>query len=524
MVLIVETPQKIEIKENKLSIKELFIILLSWIFLWLLQNYFLFWTNLNWISFLIFMLFYYLVFAFLSIKLNIKITNKVITVWALVILISIFKLLRAWETITLFNNLSIIFLNLLIIVLILKENFEKIKLSDYILWYINIIFWSLFWLLIWLENLISTKCTLKLNMLWWKWNNIFKWILMTIPLIFIFIQLFSSADIIFKNILDSVFNFDFLLNINIWIRLINILIFIAIFTWIFTYLLTNYKNKKEEIELETTFDDKKHIEINIMLFSIVVLFLFFIILQINYLFAWEQIFLNQWYTYSEYAKKWFIELIITAVIVSILLWKIDDYLYSHKKISDSKIYKLLSSSLIILTIVILISAFYKLYLYINAYWLTETRFYSYMFIVILWISLLMLLVKMYKFIKEWHFIIIVFSFYLAWLLISNIINPESFISDHNLNKIYKWRLSTDYSYIQKRSSDAIDNVIVAYKRQSWDDRDSIRQNLCDILKKSKNDLTNWKNMNYSTYKAYKKLLPLESELNCTIDDNKNILR
>lgn len=519
MVLIVETLQKVEMKENKLSIKELIIILFSWILLWLLQNYFLFWTNLNWISFFIFIIFYYLVFIFLAIKLDIKIPNNVILIWSLVILISIFKLFRAWWTITLFNNLSIIFLNLLIIVLILKEKFEKIKLIDYLSWYINIIFWSLFWLLIWLENLISTKWTIKLSILWWKWNNILKWVLMTIPLIFIFIQLFSSADVIFKNILDSIFNFDFLLNVNIWIRLVNILIFIAIFTWIFTYLLTNYKNKKEEVELENTFDDKKHIEINIMLSSIVILFLSFIILQINYLFAWEQIFLNQWYTYSEYAKRWFVELIITAVIVSMLLWKIDDYLYFHKKNSDSKTYKFLSSALIILTIIILVSAFYRLYLYINAYWLTETRFYSYMFIVILWISLLMFLIKIYKFIKEWHFIIIIFSFYLVWLLISNIINPESFISDYNLNKTYKWRLSTDYSYIQKRSSDAIDNIILSYKKQSWEDKDTIKQNLCDILKKSKNDLSNWKNMNYSTYKAYKKLLPLESELNCIIDDN-----
>lgn len=513
----IELNTKVQEKTKvQISLKSLIIIFITWIFLWIFQNYLLFWIDKSWISFQIFIIIYLLSLVLICRRVKIKLDLKIYLIILSIVAFSIFKAIRIGDFISWLNNFAIIFLNLFLITIIIKRKIENIKLSDYFIWYIRLIVSPIFWIFLWLKQFLELKLNIK-KIIDWKYINVVKWVFMTIPILYIFISLFASSDLIFWNFVKNFFDLSFLFNFDVNIRIINIIFFSIIFIWFFSFLIITHFEFEKETEKEIVFDNKKHIEINIMLTSIVLLFITFVFLQINYLFAWEQAILSQWYTYAEYAKSWFYELIIIAIIVFILLWKIDDYLYSHKKVSESKTYKILSSMLIILTIIILLSAFYRLYLYENAYWFTETRFYSYVFIITLWLSLIVILIRIYEFIKEWHFIFSIFSLYLLSLFICNIINPESLITIHNLNKQYIWTQRTDFSYIERRSADAIDNMLKSYDSSKGKDKISLKKELCSMLEDINENKANWKEFNFANYYAHNKLLKYEKWLNCKND-------
>lgn len=162
---------------------------------------------------------------------------------------------------------------------------------------------------------------------------------MAIPLIFIFTVLFSSADLVFQKFITDLFNFKIFDILQASERLINAIFFSIVFVGIFTFVSYSIRTFKKEEELEMAVDDTKHIEIYIMLSLVSLLFLTFIVIQIGYLFGGEQMILSAGHTYAEYATKGFQELSIIALIVFVLFWKIDHYLYAHKKPSNSPVYK-----------------------------------------------------------------------------------------------------------------------------------------------------------------------------------------
>ncbi len=133
--------------------------------------------------------------------------------------------------------------------------------------------------------------------------HILKGIFMAIPLVFIFTALFSSADLVFQNFLKNLFNFKTFDLIHISERLINIIFFCVVFVGVFTFISYAVRAFKKEEEKIWVIDDKKHIEINIMLSIISLLFLIFVIVQLGYLFGGEQMILSAGHTYAEYATR-----------------------------------------------------------------------------------------------------------------------------------------------------------------------------------------------------------------------------
>lgn len=504
-------------KKNIFSLKELWIIFWFWVFLWVVHNYLMYWFS-NWIWTPIFTFIFLISIYIVSYLLNIKLNKNFYLISFTILILSIFKMIRVWSILNNLNTIGIFLLYILLFKIIIKEKFREIKAVDYFPWFIKTIFWAILWIWIWLWSLI--KLWIKLPKLDNK-VHIIKWILMSLPLIFVFSMLFSSADLVFNKILSNILDLNILDLFDFNWRVINFLFFWIIFIWIFTYIFFQIRTFSEKTnEKELVYDDKKHIEINIVLWLTSILFLVFVVLQIWYLFSSENFIISQWYTYSEYARKWFTELSFIAFIVFILLWKIDEYLYWHKK-KSSDTYKILATILISLTILVLFSAIYRLWLYENAYGFTEIRFYGYIFIAILFSSLLVMLYKVLFFIDEWLFIIINLYFYLIGIIFSNIFNPEAFISNHNTNKMYRWSISTDFSYIWWMSSDAIDSMLSSYLKAKEEQKTSMEWQFCKMIEKLEEKNIDWRAYNYSNSHAYNLLLPMKTKFNCK---NNNILR
>lgn len=497
------------------SLRELLIFLGFWVFLWVAHNYLMY--NLSdGVSIPLFAVLFLSSLYSVARILKIAINRNMYIVWVGIFVFSLFQSIRVGGMLTSFNTFSIYFTSLLLLTLLIKERFEDIKMGDYFEWFIKITFGSLVGSVVWLKNLMSFGIKLTGS---GKNIHILKGVLMAIPLVVIFTLLFSSADIVFQTFLNNLFAFRVFDLIRAGGRLINVGFFSLAFIGLFTFVASIIRTaKKEDITVkDIVVDDKKHIEINVMLSFVSLLFLVFMLVQASYLFGSEQVILSTGHTYAEYATKGFQELSIIAIIVFFLFWKIDHYLYAHKKPSNSRIYKWLSSLIVFLTILMLFSAFHRLYLYETTYGYTEVRFYGYVFIIILWLSLLITLYKIQSFIKEGHFLISIISLYGAALLVCNVINPESFITESNTIKTYRGSLRMDSSYIWGRSEDAIDNMIKTYDTLAPDKKKEMESQFCNTLRKLGKEYS-WQEFNYSKYHAWNVLSVREKEFNCTTSD------
>src|SRR4030042_2613349 len=153
-------------------------------------------------------------------------------------------------------------------------------------------------------------------------SQVVKGILMAIPVLFVFLLLFSSADLIFQKYVSD------LISIYIEPEAISrsILVLIATLVYIGAY---TYSFRKKENQIAAQQNSKGHsvghIESSILLGSVNVLFFIFILVQLTYLFGGESNISAQGFTYAEYARRGFFELIAVAIISLLLLFFAEKY-------------------------------------------------------------------------------------------------------------------------------------------------------------------------------------------------------
>jgi hypothetical protein len=123
----------------------------------------------------------------------------------------------------------------------------------------------------------------------------------------------------------------------------------------------------------------------VLLASVDLLFAAFVALQVGYLFGGRDTIDAAGVSYSAYARRGFSELIGCASLVGALLFAIGLQSRARSRATTS-----LGVGLIVLTMVVLASAWYRLDLYQLAYGWTELRFYALAAIVFLGIALLIL--------------------------------------------------------------------------------------------------------------------------------------
>ena len=217
------------------------------------------------------------------------------------------------------------------------------------------------------------------------------------------------------------------------------------------------------------------IEISILLGSITTLFLLFIAIQVTYLFGGEAHFASQGLTYAEYARKGFFELIIVSIFSFLIISQ------SAKQIALEHakhffIFRAMSSVLIIEVIIILASAFARLSLYEHAYGFSTIRLYSHALMIWLAVVSILLAYQINKGEEEQTFAFRAFMAVAALLLSMNILNPDLFIAQKNIER-YKAGGELDTAYLASLSDDALPVTI-----QILDDpNDAVRNNFAHAL-------------------------------------------
>jgi len=287
-------------------------------------------------------------------------------------------------------------------------------------------------------------------------------ILISLPILLIFTLLFYSADLKFQEIVGNLFSINFFndfIKIFIWFLGVAWLGFGTIF-YIFCKK-NNYNPTKEIIDFSKP---RLFIESTTVLILLETLFAIFNIIQIRYLFGGESNISSSEFTYSEYARKGFFELIFASILALGIIMIIMRMKKSASGLKD-KIIRLIAVIGVLELIPMAISSFYRLYLYEQAYGYTRLRVYSHLFVIFLLLIMLLFIIKYSLNLKNrlfyyFSFLITVFSLVLAGFL-----NVDEFITKANYQKyLDEDEGNFDVQYVSSLSYDNIPYLVEIYQK------------------------------------------------------------
>jgi hypothetical protein len=198
------------------------------------------------------------------------------------------------------------------------------------------------------------------------------------------------------------------------------------------------------------------LESSVVLFSIDALFGIFVTIQFAALFGGEVFLRSQGLTYSDYARRGFFELLTVSLITLGLILTID--FITRRETPRQRLTFLISSGLMIgMTILILASAFERMQLYELAYGFTQLRVYPHVFMV--WLAILFALFLAALIAGRVHlFATAALGVCIGFVMTMNILNPDAFIVRQNLSRTDTVQ-PVDAAYLGSLSEDAIPDLL-----------------------------------------------------------------
>ena len=424
-------------------------------FLAILQSI-LFWNRNLGISVFIFVLACVLYLIYILSK-----NNKIINKKAIIFVIPIILLS---STYFIFNNELFKILNIFVIVALgvtmcVYLSKSKIKWPDF-LKKIGCVFGGMFESVSDIINTFKIPENKKENESLKKVKKIGKSLLITIPIILVVLILLMSADQVFEKIFDKVFlDLSKVLSLEGIVKLLSRLSVILI-----TFLLcggflvnlvkddTMFTKEDEDTKVTVKFEN---LTINMILTVLNIIYLIFGFIQITNLFMNTSN--NPNFDYSSYARQGFFQLMFVSFINFVIL--IVANINKVEKTKSQKIYNKIMSLLIILfTIIIIISAFYRMNLYQETYGYTYLRiFVDFVLISEVLISIPIIIYLLGKKIDILKSVIIITSFMFVLL---NFMNIDNFIAEKNIDRYFNNPEDSnfDISYLCKLGTDATEQI------------------------------------------------------------------
>ncbi len=292
---------------------------------------------------------------------------------------------------------------------------------------------------------------------------IIRGILLSLPILLIFGLLFSSADLVFGHYVSSIFS---IFEWNLPATFVAQLIVIGSASGLSLGALALMFRRRKPEPAPTTSGWQQQLgttEASIILGSVALLFFIFVLIQVTYLFGGVDKVVSGGYTYAEYARRGFFELIIVAII-SLGLILILSRATARRSLQHRVLFMWLSGSLVIETFLIMLSASRRLSLYEQAYGFTELRLYSHVFIGWLAILFVLLLVQILRE-QERSFARYIFLTGLVFVAVLNVLNPDAWIARHNIGRYYQTG-KLDIGYLDSLSADA--TPVIAQQLHSSD--------------------------------------------------------
>ncbi|MGI6777707.1 MAG: DUF4153 domain-containing protein [Acetivibrionales bacterium] len=359
-----------------------------------------------------------------------------------------------------------------------------------------------------LAAMVHSKTNLK------KYNAVIKilmGLLISIPLMLVIILLLASADQVFEHFIGELP--DLFRNINVSNSIACILIASIVTLSAFSYIwsLINTSNSKTECVPAGVKTERKKWDalITITILAMInTVYVFFTIIQFSYLFGGFSYALPDGFTYAEYARKGFFELVVVTLInFSVLLGLLNFTKTGSKAINRAK--RIMYSLLVLCTLVMLFSAHFRMSLYEKAYGYTYLRVLTHAFMAFLFVLFIITLYRIWR--EEVSLLKPYIITSIAAFVLINYINIDVIIAANNINRYYNTG-KIDTNYLRCLSYDAVPQLV----RLLNDEDESVSESIENYLYNIKEELDRpqpWQSFNISKHRAKKILSGYELEYN-----------
>lgn len=283
---------------------------------------------------------------------------------------------------------------------------------------------------------------------------ILRGLLIALPVIAIFASLLSSADLIFAQRMDAFVQLFRLEKLPEYI-------FRGIYILVIAYALLGvllYAAKKSQDE--TLLGEEKPVlapflgftESSIVLGSVLLLFGAFVFVQFQYFFGGLANIKLDGYTYAEYARRGFGEL-VTVAVFSLFLFLGLSSITRRSAEKEQKIFSGMGVALVLFVLVMLFSALKRLALYEAAYGFSRQRAYPHVFM--LWLGALLIAVVVLEFLGKRRAFAPAMAFAIIGFALSlNLMNVDAFIVRQNVARS-RGGAELDMAYLATLSNDAV---------------------------------------------------------------------
>jgi hypothetical protein len=279
-------------------------------------------------------------------------------------------------------------------------------------------------------------------------------LLIASPIVVVLAALLASADLIFEAWLQNLLEILQLENLAeyLW-RLFYILILAYLLIGVYSYAIKRSQDSKligEDKPVLSPFIG--FTEALTGLISVEILFAICVGIQVRYFFGGNANINNAGYTFAEYARRGFAELVIVALI-SVALFVGLSLISRREKPGQKAWFSRLGGGLFVLITIILVSAYQRLLLYESVFGFTRTRANVHVFMI--WLGLLLVTLVILEARGQRR------AFTLAALLVVigygasiNLLNVDAFIVRANAERLRQSE-EIDIAYLGSLSSDSL---------------------------------------------------------------------
>ncbi len=331
------------------------------------------------------------------------------------------------------------------------------------------------------------------------WKKIMIGVVMAIPVLMIVLRLLISADTQFERLVGDIPNLFRVVDAESFIRLVLIFLFMVAF---FGLMQALYQ-KQVKVFMQTSLQPAGKLDsiiINTVLVLINIVYVLFTIVQFTYFFSGK---LQGDYTYAEYARKGFFELLFVTMINLTITVAVITFADRGRNLGK-RMTQIMLTVLVIASSVMLCSAFLRLSMYEEAYGFTFTRVMSHSFMIFLAV------IYSYTFTKIWIDKLSLFHFYFITTLIYytaiTVIDLDRIVVKENINR-YEESGKLDVAYLNSLSSTGVLALIELYEEDKH--LPGVRDLLVAKQQEAKEESTSWQSYNLKRVQVAEKLIDMQ---------------
>ncbi|MEM7337113.1 MAG: DUF4173 domain-containing protein [Actinomycetota bacterium] len=287
----------------------------------------------------------------------------------------------------------------------------------------------------------------KITPLTGRQRAVLRGLVISVPVVGLFGVLFASADAVFAGLVGSAFDVEITAPAQVVTRVVLALVFFALIAPVFGLLFASSVDPMTP-NLDTPRASAWGIELAMLLGSLNALFGLFVLIQAAYLFGGADLVATGDLTYAEYGRRGFFEL----VAVSALVFAVGLGLQLFHRLDQHRVVRYLLLGLIAQVGFVFVSAFRRLDLYVDAFGLTQLRFYSQSFMVFLIVAFAVLVWAIIADRPEtvlMRTLVITIAIYALGL---NVANPDQRIAQRNI-AVWEDTGTIDGAYLLRFLSD-----------------------------------------------------------------------